>query len=1757
MNVASLVGAVAAAYLREELQADAGAVQSTARYVLNLGAEQVVAVAQAVLADPFLNDRIDIKLPISLVGGYGLPEEALTEESATFYRNADCPKAAYLLAEHEHGEDASIREIAKLGPPELLERIDLWVREASKGLALAQEQQKWWEKALTGLRDLRIVSLDRFASYILRTRQENKDEGRPIIDALGAAMPALRLPNDPSCFSSLKERQRGHASAWKGFYNNAHRRRAGLLLKQNANQLLLSEEDLNNAYEKVASQIPDACHPVIEAFIAAPSGWNAQAEALAEQDWEQIKPIFDGLQREKFNLGKNTLEFFGELEADKLKDDEREYLKLLSKRSEKIDEDTEFYEAHRHEIKDDKKLKSAWDRFVYGRSIEATDFIAGLCAVMEPLYNRMPTGDQRRLHIRCESATKKDLRTLNYEAGLYFTHRYAGLRRLFGKMIVWEVGDLFDFDKLVEEWKKGEKAKNKLNTSASKTALQLKFVIELETSTDDCGIQSHSTQLIWRYDPSCVASQLVDDWSRIAKNPFTACRTTREFSADKAIDLANIKTFMPAFDRDRGSFVPTPKPERNLAVLWRKNLTECVDQAYLAVEDAKKLGAAFTTFEAAYTLAVNEFATKGGGADSMLNQAKAYAELLEIVLTIAKGDRNRDQLLKPLLMVGVAPIDGGTPAAVVAPWHPMRLAAIWRKSKLAADLFKQILDSVEAEGDPKLYFRDLAHDFEHALYPEIVTIWTNDGPELLSVSDVVADYSLHEPPVADDKGENDTNESPNEGSACVQDLVKRYLALQPHERSNMSVVLFNCDSARLPQAVVAKIGGMQDDEDDIRCQVLLRHIDSQKLRNIYCSILSADATADAYSASEASQDFMARLRISVIADQAPPPNPKDGHPHDIVFSQDVISRHADLEWYLEQAEPADIRTLLPSRWSRRRPAARDDLKSAVFLCCPVQSAEGWSYLSAVATIFKGDRDETTAKRLLPVRQLDFGDGRTKRIFEETHDLANWVVNYDELLDRRQLMNHQVRVIRYKQLSTQGRNLIISSRAPMTLLRSMIMSRLKVLQLPLTDIQVRELADRLIDDANDVSGDIVLRAATCGQSASELMGVVLSRRMLRDDLGSDQLIGWYFLDDYASWIGRREQQIADLLAICPHVAPDGKLRITLAVSEAKYVEIESLAPKRKESQKQLRDTLERLEEAIFGDPERLDRQSWLARLADLMLDGIRIPAARGIDLGEWRRAMREGHCEIDLKGNSHVFVPTSSDNDDPTISTEVADARGAYQEIIGRKALKQLLMAYWNNQSTTDVRRSLGFDHMDFEPIWRKPGSGLALLHSARRTPMPKPAPAPMGPLADAAPAAPADHQGHSSLEELFPMPDAEISSPACEPSSPPVEAHWAYPAIAELIAPAASTTANTPADQQWLDQIAFATRSALQQLQLQAKLLESALTPNSALLRFAGNANMTVDQVLKKRSELLTTYGLNIISVRPEPGAVIIAVERPKRQTIDIRSLWAAWTPASSGWGNQELIIAVQENSGAPLFLSPAKDHAPHTLIAGSTGSGKSVLMQNIILGIAATNTPQQARIILIDPKQGVDYFSFEGLPHIDGGVIDDQTTATLRLEELVLEMDRRYARFKEARVPNLAGYNAKVAPSERLPIIWLIHDEFAEWMLTEEYKESVSTIVQRLGVKARAAGIYLVFAAQRPDANVMPLQLRSNLGNRLILRVDSEGTSEIALGEKGAERLLGKGHLLAKLEGERGLIYAQVPFVDIGFAEALIAKMFKESATA
>lgn len=1752
MTSDELIGKVVACYLRDRLSEDDSS--GVARYLLDcLTADQTAAVAKTILADAGLSRLVEIKLPLHFVGSHGLPPEVLTTERTTYFRNAACEKSALLVANTGDDEEQSLKELVPIGEPELKAHPELWVKLAAKGLPITEQHMHWWVKALEGLLEVRSFALDRFAEYLLRTREAVED-GHPILFALGVAFPALHVPKDTAFFCNLSEKTAGHTSKWKALYAQAIRKRGCYLMKQTSTQALLLEDDLLTAFEKVKDAIPDEIHPRINAFIQANSGWNTEAADLAQCEWEMVKPLFDGLKKGKYNLGKETLEFYEDREADLLTADERDYLARLrdSGRSEAQEEDEEFYRRHRNELKEQTSLKSRWDRFIFGTAIETEDFLLGIALALEWLFDHDMHSSKRRLKITSDRRTKKDLKDLNVEAGSFFAGRYRGLKELFGSRVSWDIGDLMSFEALSDQWRKASKAF--VNRSAAKAALQLKFLLELEVELSTGSTETYFKQLVWKFDPNAIASEFPADWSRLAEHPLLYCRVHREPVSGKgrfqSLDLRNIRTLSPEYGQDRGSFVAIYEKEHDISLVWPVNLANVQEQGLVSKQTASTLLNLFHTFQQSYRGAIAGFAEDGLACGLLVKQAEDFGALLHAICRDAKGDRNREKLLRPLLEIGTVAVDGGRVTAIVTPWHPLRLAAIANKTNQVTSLVRHLLTADEVFfGDPPLFFKELEQELSHPYYPEVALGWQGTKPELLSLTDHHLDYSLHEAPVINNDGFDDTNESPSETSALIVDLTKRFLSLYPHERANLSVVLYNCDSARLPYALVDRMNELHEDEDDMRCQIFLRHRDGQKLRELYEKIIeSSDANADSFVSSEVAKDFMARLRIAIMADQAPVPDPKDGPPNDIVFLQDVIARHARLEWYPEKCDPVASASFIPARWSRRRPAATDDMKSVAYLCCPVQSQEGWSFVTALTTFIKGDWDGIETRRLLPARQLDFNDPLTGSIFKEIHYLGNWIVNFDELLDRRQLLNQGVKVIRYKQGVTQGRNILISSTAPLSLLRSMVLGRVKDLNLELSEADYRELTERFINDANEISGDIVLRAAKRGRNASELMGIVLSRYMIRHELGTNRRFGWYFLDDYAEWLGQREEQIADILALAPEQTPDGKLQLAVIIAESKYIDASSLAAKRKESQKQLRDTVRRINDAIFGDPKRLDRDLWLSRFSDLMLNGIQYPANSPIDLAAWRRAVREGECGIFMRGYSHIFVSGPSDAAECSDFAAVAEAEHSYQEVFSRARLRDLVLSYWKDFNPTSIRKAVAGEDIWKELVYRMPSERVQIVQPRKtddgssnqggdgpggsaQEPKPKPIAPPISSISPAS--SPTDQPRQSSRV-------------TCDPSV------WACPQVSQLLAEYHGGTLDSAADAEWLKQVESLCKGALQQFQLQSKLLTSALTPNAALLKFQGSANLTVEQVLKRRSEFLTTHKLNVISVRAEPGAVAITIARPNRRVLHLPEVWQSWNPDCSR-GNHDLLIAVREEDSSHLFLSP-KSNAPHTLIAGSTGSGKSVLMQNIILGIACTNTTEQAKIVLIDPKLGVDYFAFEGLPHLQGGIIDTQDNAIRTLNELVGEMNRRYSVLKENKVSNIFDLNKKPNPTEQLPFLWIIHDEFAEWMMTPQYADAVSDIVGRLGVKARAAGISLVFAAQRPDANVMPMQLRANLGNRLVLRVDGEGTSEIALGEKGAERLLGKGHLAAKLEGESTTIFGQVPFVEESFIQNMASLLTARS---
>ncbi|PKU22911.1 FtsK/SpoIIIE domain-containing protein [Telmatospirillum siberiense] len=1719
----TLIGQVAAGLIQTTLEGDA-AEFGCARFLVHaMATDEVVAVVAAIEADPYLHNRLEICLPRYRFEGLdGVGEHLLTDAATTELRHAECSCEGRLMVLSDDSQMQSLAQVEKLDAEALLDegRAGRWIDAAATGLALEDDTKMEWQAALTALLRMRRAGLRQVAHFVSATAAELVG-GATLSRALGRSLTSLRMPRFDALFDDIPLPRRRQPSQWRGRFES-HWRRDCYIAKRDSSQLPLpGRAKLREKLDELRATLREEVQGAIEAYIDAPDGVSEASVALFRIDWSELQQFFEEAQKsEGRSIGQETFDFY-KIRADELLTDaERNYLKEFSEQRRqnptKLPEDEAFYTAHAHELREDRRLSVLWERFIFGQRVECRDLLEGLVQCVRRIYQ--PGADALQvLVVEGQERSKVNFLPLNNEVCTFFATRYRGLPRVLDGLVEFRNVEAFNYLDFKDEIK--DYAKRTADASGRR-ARQLNFKVWLETRVGGTPIKTSELRLVWECNQQAVGMGLNSDLDRLLTNtsgtPLVLCRASRQSRSrgqTGGVDLHDRATFDPEGARERGCFSPPRSRAESITKEWKQALASIVADELSSQLVADGLMAAYVAFETAYRIALDDVRNVGFSASSLEVQAQKYGVLLGTIVDQLDAPVALERLLKPLLEIGVAQLDGGSasrPVAVVTPWHPLRLAAQAARWNMLRQHFESLFAPAGASFTDTggLYFSELRRVLSEPTRPDVVVGWISSKPIVLALTDALNDYSLHEPPVAIFGESAATNDNVGPIARQITELVQSYLRLQPHEKDNLSVVLYNCDAAALPQAVVDSLRVQAEREGgDAMCQVILRHCDEDRLGQLYQQLVSREIGDDSLHSSEVTRDFMSRLRISIMVNTAIPAMTSDGPPLDIVFCHDVISRAATLGWVELSHITLPGIEIDPGHWSRRRPIRRGERDAMVYLACPAQPQEGWDYLDAIAAMHQpgsARKARMAGETLTPARQTTVQDPATSQILDETHRLANWVVNFDDLLDRRQLMDNHIRIIRYKHAGPEGRSLIISSQAPDALLRATLRSRIRALDPDYSDAELETLSARLIDDANAVSGDIVLRAAKRGSNANELIGVVLSKYLVDAEIGANASRAWIFLDDYAAWLGQDEKRIADLLCLAPTVDGAGKPILQVVVTEAKYVAAVSATAKAGDSARQLRDTLVRLEGALMPEKAPIDSGIWRARLSDMLLDGLRDPSGSAPALAvDWRVALREGSCDIVLRGYSHIFAHAG-----PGVGDHVTDqyvgvpgTSTGHQERYSPETLRRLLRCYMNRDDPSAIRADVI-------------GGGLASESSSL-----------------ASPHAPVGSPPLSIVDEKA-VHTEPAGGAASERSTTQGEPKSHFRTLIERLS---ATLSHPQNDEAWLEDVGRRCRNALLRYGMSARLEQKVLTPNAALLKFKGSDDLTVAAVERRLTELETTHALEVISVRAEPGLVAISIRRPVREVLSLAEVWLNW-PVPSGEANHKLLIAVKEENGLPLFLEP--EPAPHTLVAGSTGSGKSVLVQNILLGIAATNRPDQAQIILIDPKAGVDYFAFEELPHLTDGIIDDQEAALSRLDALVAEMERRYALFKGARVSNLRSYNQKSGTT--LPAIWLVHDEFADWMQVDSYRAGVESAVNRLGVKARAAGIYLVFAAQRPDATVFPMQLRSNLGNRLVLRVDSSGTSDLSLGVKGggAERLLGKGHLAAILGGGTDPIYAQVPFV-------------------
>ena len=286
---------------------------------------------------------------------------------------------------------------------------------------------------------------------------------------------------------------------------------------------------------------------------------------------------------------------------------------------------------------------------------------------------------------------------------------------------------------------------------------------------------------------------------------------------------------------------------------------------------------------------------------------------------------------------------------------------------------------------------------------------------------------------------------------------------------------------------------------------------------------------------------------------------------------------------------------------------------------------------------------------------------------------------------------------------------------------------------------------------------------------------------------------------------------------------------------------------------------------------------------------------------------------------------------------------------------------------------------------------------------------------------------------------------------------------------------------------------------------------------FKPAAGIKVNQVVNLSDDLaLAMRARKVRIVAPVPGKAAIGVEIPNKssQTVYLKEILTS--PAFQNADAKLTLVLGKTSSGEPFVTDLGK--MPHLLIAGSTGSGKSVCINAITTSLLYRLAPEEIRFVMIDPKM-LELSVYQGIPHLERSVITNPKVAEHVLSEIVIEMEQRYKKLAKSGVRNIEDFNRKQRMESILPYIIIIVDELADLMMSSSTR--VESLVTRLAQMARAVGIHLILATQRPSVDVITGLIKANFSARIAFQVASKVDSRTILDANGAEKLLGSGDML------------------------------------
>lgn len=801
---------------------------------------------------------------------------------------------------------------------------------------------------------------------------------------------------------------------------------------------------------------------------------------------------------------------------------------------------------------------------------------------------------------------------------------------------------------------------------------------------------------------------------------------------------------------------------------------------------------------------------------------------------------------------------------------------------------------------------------------------------------------------------------------------------------------------------------------------------------------------------------------------------------------------------------------------------------------PDRVLESWSTLVVRANRSRPVAPSQPENTDLVELRVNFQD--SARLFRTLHHSCHWVITLERHISREQIESVEagspdVLSIEDRIGSNALSTLVVSSRSGRDLIQSRIARKLERL-VPLsqrTDVNptlMLNLAAEIYDSARQLAPRLALQALGVARVTEEIVGLTVARKLVEahfPDNTTDGVSAWISLDEHTAWFGGHMQIRADLC------------RLSIARNSANQLVVDVLVLEGKLRQHydghgvlQVSRTCDFFR-AVLGSAgpdgiQMIDAAMWRDRLASaietLSPDAVSVMATGNADPGTQSQFRAELMSEFRarpaiLRHVQGVYSACLWESEDTKL--EKVDDGGIAVFRSTRFHLLDLV-ARISHRAPTPVM-SIGPSAVDTTAVTPEACAAPPLFQTVSDPQCSVQVVAAAEADATSVPAA----SGSASRQLADVLPVAV--------SGPDPEATAASASNVEAVASSGARRSSAGMSDTELRRIyekvlyCFGTHG-IKVFAAEPEDLPYVEGPASILFKVRPGTGIDPRKLSEKGAALKLELGLEQeqnVSFNIDRGFVTIDVPKQpaQRYFVNAADMWSRWTrPARS------LSVPVGEDRfGDLVCLDFSSSNSPHLLVAGTTGSGKSEALNTILFGLVQHYSSEELRLLLVDPK-GTELEPFNGSAFLEGPIGWDDSDALALLRKAVEEMQRRYVLFRESRHRSLAEFNAAAADGAALPWWLIVLDEYADLTHDPQAKKDVEAELKRLAQKARAAGIHVVIATQKPSAEVISTNLRSNLPVQLALRVKSATESRVVIDEAGAENLNGKGDALLKADG-------------------------------